>query len=176
MTLLEDYLDNYENKELSSSIYKMYKDFGYEDEELYQIDLEFMLNNIYNIKIIEKPILEIRKKRINQSEFRKKIIERFNNKCIITGNDCIDELEACHIIPVATNEDYSIDNGLLLEKNIHCTFDKYLWSINPDTFIIEVYGDNCGSIKKYEGKKLDLSDEIKSNLREHYNIFKSNGK
>jgi hypothetical protein len=75
----------------------MYKDFGYEDDELYQIDLEFMLNNIYTIKIIETPVLEIRKKRINQSEFRKNIIERFNNKCIITGNDCIDELEACHI-------------------------------------------------------------------------------
>ena len=53
----------------------MYKNFNYDDDELYQIDLEFMLNNIYNIKIIEKPILEIRKKRINQSEFRKKIIE-----------------------------------------------------------------------------------------------------
>ena len=62
MTLLEEYLDNYENKELPSSIYTMYKDFGYEDEELYQIDLEFMLNSIYNIKIIEKPVLEIRKK------------------------------------------------------------------------------------------------------------------
>ena len=65
----------------------MYKDFEYEDDKLYQIDLEFMLNNIYTIKIIETPVLEI----------RKKIIERFNNKCIITGNDCIDELEACHI-------------------------------------------------------------------------------
>lgn len=170
MTLLEDYLDNYENKELSSSIYKMYKDFNYEDDELYQIDLEFMLNNIYNIKIIEEPILEIRKKRINQSEFRKKIIERFNNKCIITGNDCIDELEACHIIPVATNDDYSIDNGLLLEKNIHCTFDKYLWAINPDTFRIE--SKNIGTIKKYQNVQLQLFDDMRDNLRQHYNIYK----
>jgi predicted restriction endonuclease len=171
MTLLEDYLDNYENKELPSSIYTMHNDFGYNDEELYQIDLEFMLNNIYNIKIIETPVLEIRKKRINQSEFRKKIIERFNNKCIITGNDCIDELEACHIIPVATNEDYSIDNGLLLEKNIHCTVDKYLWSINPDTFQIE--SKNIGTIKKYQDMKLELFDDMIDNLRQHYNIYKS---
>ena len=57
----------------------MYKDFGYEDDELYQIDLEFMLNNIYTIKIIETPVLEIRKKRINQSEFRKNIIHLIIN-------------------------------------------------------------------------------------------------
>jgi hypothetical protein len=41
--------------------------------------LEFMLNNIYTIKIIETPVLEIRKKRINQSEFRKNIIHLIIN-------------------------------------------------------------------------------------------------
>ena len=167
MTKLEEYLDKYNNSELENSIFNRYKDFGYEDEDLYYIDLEFMLDNIYNIKIIETKL-----KRMGQQEFRQKILELYNNKCIVSGNDCIIELEAAHIIPVSSQEDYSLHNGLLLERNIHVSFDKYFWSINPETFMIEVK-DNCGSIKKYEEKKLDLSDEVKSNLREHYNKFKS---
>lgn len=165
MTLLENYLDNYNNKELCSSIYSMYKKFNYDDEDIYHIDLDFMLNNIYNIKIVEQ-----RLKRIGQQEFKNKILELYHNKCVVTGNDCLEELEAAHIIPVSEVEDYSLDNGLLLERNIHVTFDKYFWSINPDTFIIKSL--NKGTIAKYQGKKLDLPENLKENLRVHYNKFK----
>ena len=169
MTKLEDFLDNYDNQELSSNIFSMYKEFNYDDDELFQIDLEFLLNNIYNIKIVEHKI-----KRIGQVEFRQLLLERFNNRCIVTGNDCDRELEACHIIPVATNEDYSLENGLLLNTSIHKTFDKYYWSINPDTFQIEILNDvNIGSIKQYQNIKLSLHDDMKDYLREHYNIFMS---
>jgi predicted restriction endonuclease len=166
MTLLENYLDNYDNKELCSSIYSMYKKFDYDDEDIYHMDLDFLLNNIYNIKIIEE-----RHKRMGQQEFKKKILELYNNKCIVTGNNCCEELEAAHIIPVSEEEDYSLDNGLLLERNIHVTFDKYFWSINPDTFIIESL--NKGTIANYNGNKLDLPDNLKYNLRKHYNKFKN---
>ena len=165
MTLLENYLDMYNNKELCSSIYSMYKKFNYDDEDIYHIDLDFMLNNIYNIKIVEQ-----RHKRMGQKEFKNKILELYHNKCVVTGNDCLEELEAAHIIPVSEVEDYSLDNGLLLERNIHVTFDKYFWSINPDTFVIESL--NKGTIAKYQGKKLDLPKNLKENLREHYNKFK----
>lgn len=165
MTLLENYLDMYNNKELCSSIYSMYKKFNYDDEDIYHIDLDFMLNNIYNIKIVEQC-----HKRMGQKEFKRKILELYNNKCIVTDNDCTEELEAAHIIPVSEEEDYSLDNGLLLERNIHVTFDKYFWSINPDTFIIESL--NKGTIAKYRGKKLDLPENLKDNLRKHYNKFR----
>lgn len=169
MTILEDFLDNYDNQELSSNIFTMYKEFKYDDDELFQIDLEFLLNNIYNIKIVES-----KTKRMGQEEFRQLLLERFNNRCIVSGNDCSIELEACHIIPVATNEDYSLENGLLLERNIHNTFDKYYWSINPDTFQIEILNDiNIGSIRKYQNIKLSLHDDMKDYLREHYDIFMS---
>ena len=147
MTKLEEYLDKITNTELEDCIFSRYKDFDYDDEDIFQIDLEFLLNNIYDIKIVES-----KQKRLGQQEFRQKVLELYDSKCIISKNDCITELEACHIIPISTEEDYSLNNSLLLEHNIHSTFDKYLWSINPDTFIIEVK-DNCGSIKKYEGKK-----------------------
>jgi len=142
MTILEDFLDNYDNKELSSNIFSRYKEFNYDDDELFQIDLEFLLNNIYKIKIVEPKI-----KRMCRAEFRQSLFERFNNRCIVTGNDCPLELEACHIISVATNEDYSLENGLLLNTNIHKTFDKYYWSINPDTFQIEILNKSVKNIK-----------------------------
>ena len=82
-----------------------------------------------------------------------------------------------YIILVATNEDYSLENSLLLERNIHNTFDKYYWSINPDTFQIEILNDiNIGSIRKYQNIKLSLHDDMKDYLREHYDIFMSKQK
>lgn len=165
MTKLEEYLDKITNTELEDCIFSRYKDFDYDDEDIFQIDLEFLLNNIYDIKIVES-----KQKRLGQQEFRQKVLELYDSKCIISKNDCIAELEACHIIPISTEEDYSLNNSLLLERNIHSTFDKYLWSINPDTFIIEVK-DNCGSIKKYEGKKIKLNNNIKNNLYQHYKNF-----
>ena len=111
---------------------------------------------------------------MEQVEFRQQLLDRFNNRCIVMGNDCPLELEACHIIPVATNEDYSLENSLLLERNIHNTFDKYYWAINPDTFQMEILNDvNIGTIKKYQNIKLLLCDDMKDYLREHYNIFMS---
>ena len=46
MTKLEDYIDKINNKELEDSIFNKYKDFDYDDEDIFQIDLEFLLNNI----------------------------------------------------------------------------------------------------------------------------------
>ena len=86
----------------------------------------------------------------------------------------MDELTAAHIIPIKENENYDIDNGLLLTENLHKTFDKYRWSINPDTLLIEINKNiDVGSIKKYQNYKvpLQINTELYSNLLLHYNIF-----
>jgi len=41
---LEQYLDITKDKNLD---YKFYKEFGYDDEEIFELDYEFMINNIY---------------------------------------------------------------------------------------------------------------------------------
>lgn len=169
MNRLEQYLDNYDNKELTNSIYKMYKDFLYENEDLYLFHLDFLLENVYSIKIIEN-----KRKRLNQTEFRKQIIKKFNSTCIISGITCIDELTAAHIIPITEDENYDIDNGLLLVENLHKTFDKYFWSINPDSLLIEINQNiNVGSIQKYNNLKINLqmNNMLYSNLRIHYDLF-----
>lgn len=167
---LEEYLDKLENTTVSNNDIYDYESFGYQDEYLFNIHLDFLLEFCYNIKIVEN-----KKIRLNQKKFRKELFRKYNSKCIISDNDCIDEIKAAHIIPVADDESYDIDNGLLLTSTLHDTYDKYLWSINPETLQIEINETkNVGQIKNYNRKKinLELNDDLKNNLLYHYNNFK----
>lgn len=127
-----------------------------------------------NRKKIDKEYLtyEDNEKRLNQINFRDEIINNYS-KCIITNNECLDELEACHIIELNNGGTYDINNGLLIEKNLHATFDKYLWCINPDTLKIEVKEGHYGSIKKYEGKMVNITMNpyLYINMLNRYQLF-----
>ncbi len=94
-------------------------------------DIMIYFNIKYSINIDK---YDFSKNRIGQKEFRTGLIERFG-RCIITGSDIFD---ACHIIPYSESEDMNIDNGILLSKTYHDYFDKYIWTINPYTFNIEI--------------------------------------
>jgi hypothetical protein len=45
--LLENILDKFDNKELYNDIIKQSRIFGYTDIDLFNIDIQFMLNNLY---------------------------------------------------------------------------------------------------------------------------------
>lgn len=170
MNNLENYLDKLDGQNIDKTIYDDYERFGYEDEMLFHHHLNFMLDNLYYINIVE-PM----KIRLNQEQFRANILERFNNKCVITDENCIDELDAAHIVEVRYREDYDVDNGLLLTKNLHSTFDKNYWSISPNTLKIEINQNiqNIGSIKDYQWKTLNLklNQYLLNNLMERYQKF-----
>ena len=168
MSKLELFFDNNSNN-ITTAIYNEYESYDYEDQNLFELDVNFLAEHIYKVKITEaRPV------RIGQSEFRKAVILHYNNKCIVTGTDCIDEIEAAHIMPFSDGGIYSVMNGLPLKSSIHKTFDKYLWSINPNTLCIEIkMNKNVGEIKQYKGKKIfeKINDELKKNLSYHYNNF-----
>ena len=157
--IIKDFLDNYQK-------------YNYDDESEMELDLNILLKVKYkNIKRVEERTELDRK---FQKRFKKDLLERYNNKCIISNNDCKDELEAAHIIAVSEHGSYDVDNGLLLSSNLHKTFDKYYWSINPNTLVIEIKENtNVGSITKYKGIKIDieLNHTILKNLEYHYNKF-----
>ena len=171
MQNLELFLDLYDNNEINMNIYNKYKIFGYEDKDAFILDLNFLLKNIYDIKLIS---IEDNDKRIGQQEFKKILLKKYGFKCLITNNDCIDELEACHIVPESQTINFDISNGLILDKNIHSTFNKYYWSINPETLEVEVLNNkNVGSISKYKNMYINLgmTYKLKQNLIKHYAIF-----
>jgi hypothetical protein len=68
--------------------------------------------------------------RRGQQEFREKLLQIYE-KCLVTGCDAQDVLEAAHIRPYCKEGTFEVSNGLLLRADIHTLFD--LGSIAIDT-------------------------------------------
>jgi len=174
---LEEYLDTISTnpyKKIPIQIINTWEYFGYPCSKIFKSDLELLIQNVYpEIKLIENS-----NSRLSQEEFRSGLIIKFSGKCVITQNDSLDELEAAHIVEVKNQGNSTISNGLLLEANLHKTFDKYYWTINPDTLEIEVNPSNITrskSIQNYIGKKIliQLDPFLYANLKKRYEIFLS---
>ena len=137
------------------------------------LDVNFLLNTLHtDVSIIEKG----KSKRYKQEVFRKKVIERYKS-CIVTGALDEAELEAAHIIPHKDVNSCDLDNGILLNRMIHKTFDNYNWSINPKTLKIEINKSTkdkrVSSILLYENKKIKIENSSITYLHEHYHKFLS---
>ena len=77
-----------------------------------------------------KSIAEIVRRR-GQAKFRKTLLEAYNSKCVVTGCDAAEALEAAHITPYLGEETNHPQNGLLLRADIHSLFDLGLLSVDP---------------------------------------------
>ena len=96
-------------------------------------------------------------------KFKKDVKYRYNESCIITGND-MDSCDIAHIVPFCDStefEKYDVDNGLILSKDLHALFDKNLLKINPDTLIIEISPEKLQNKKntcnQYHGLKINVN-------------------
>lgn len=92
-------------------------------------------------EIIERPY---------QNIFRKNILFSYEKKCLITGVNIDNILEAAHIIDVKYNGSDKIENGLCLRSDIHQLFDS-------------------GNLKIFPNGKLWLSET--ASLKENYNFL-----
>ncbi len=72
--------------------------------------------------------------RRGQTEFRRKLLQDFWGRCVITGCDAESALEAAHIVRFLGVQSDNRLNGLLLRADIHTLFDEYLIGIHPDSF------------------------------------------
>lgn len=140
-------------------------------EDEYKSKINNIIDNnllfVENNKLIRNPIA--------QDMYRKAIINRYK-KCIISNMN-IEVCEACHIIPFSESNNFDINNGLLLNSNLHKLFDKYYWSINPETLCVEV-SKKCNTydcITIYNNKHLVILKQFNETieyLKEHYKQFK----
>ncbi len=108
--------------------------------------------------------------RVNQRDFRQRILASYNHKCCITGIDIPDLLIASHIIPWAKNKEERLNprNGLCLNAIHDRAFDRGLITIAND-FTIKL-SDAILSKRKdeslqkyffaYENKKIILPDRF----------------
>jgi len=159
-------------------------------------NLEDIFNNLLNkyyyfdiqlgyftyLDYLEKNNLDIKDKKLKWNEIRKdydfknSVKKIYNEKCVISNVD-MDECSICHIKPLGVSNDdekYDCNNGLILSKSLHRLYDKYLFTINPETFQI-IISDNIKnknlSINQYMDKKLSLNPFSKKYLEYHFNIF-----
>lgn len=72
-------------------------------------------------------------RRRGQPKFRAALLEAYNGKCVITGCDAEDALEAAHISPYRGDKSHDLQNGLLLRADLHSLFDLGKLAIDPAT-------------------------------------------
>lgn len=158
------------NKIITNDIYNRHKEFNYDNKDEFKIILDHLID-IYNISLVEPKQL-----RTEQQKFRNKIIAR-DKCCIISGFD-ESECEAAHIVPLNIEYNFDQNNGILLNSNLHKTYDDGYWCINPESLNVEL------NINKINDKKLSclmynnikanihLNDEMLFYLNERYKMFK----
>ena len=131
--------------------------------------LKLLYQHKYNTIITRNTTMQVR---TNQAAFRAKVLSEYNEKCAITDITITAILEAAHVIPVDGNND-CVDNSLLLSKNMHGLFDRFLISINPESNALELSKSIMGKgLDSYIGKVIKHKVSYK-NLNWHYEQFKN---
>jgi hypothetical protein len=83
-------------------------------------------------------VLRAISERKGQKPFIDALRKRYGDRCMISGCELMDVVEAAHIKPYQNENDNNPANGLLLRADLHTLFDLYLIGIEPDTLIVRV--------------------------------------
>lgn len=70
--------------------------------------------------------------RLGQGAFRVVVTDAYGRRCAITRERTLPALEAAHIRPYAEGGQHSLENGLLLRRDIHSLFDGGYVTVTPD--------------------------------------------
>lgn len=83
-------------------------------------------------------VFVLKKIRRNQSHFKLNLIQLYGLKCMISGVDIPELIDAAHIISYSSSGINHTNNGLLLRVDLHRLFDANLIRINPKTFKVKI--------------------------------------
>jgi len=108
----------------------------------------------------EKVLRSIRVRR-GQRAFRDKLIRRYGARCMASGCELMDIVEAAHIDPFRGEKDNHPENGLLLRTDLHTLFDLNLMGINPDGFVLRFHSKvRDESYRNLSGKSLQIGGRL----------------
>jgi hypothetical protein len=91
-----------------------------------------------NMSDTRQSILREIKARRGQRKFRVALLKRYGQRCVITGCELADVLEAAHIWPYRGERDNHAENGLLLRADLHTLFDLDLVAIEPQSLQVHL--------------------------------------
>lgn len=83
-----------------------------------------------DIESAKEKIAQTIASRQGQEKFRQDLINNYGVRCLITGPNIENILEAAHIKPYSEGGTFKISNGLLLRADIHTLFDLGLIAID----------------------------------------------
>lgn len=103
------------------------------------------------------------RQRIGQAQFRAELLSRFRNRCAISGDQPPEILEAAHLYRYAETPHHDSRGGLLLRRDLHALFDKWLLAIDPADWTIRVAPKLLAfpSIAELDGRPLDLEPQLR---------------
>lgn len=70
--------------------------------------------------------------RLGQGGFKSLVRVAYEKRCAVTGHKIVPTLQAAHIVPVSSQGENRIDNGLLLRSDVHTMFDRGYLGVAPD--------------------------------------------
>lgn len=134
----------------------------------------------------ERPIVQTLISRpFREESFRRHVRAAYDNRCAVTGLRLINgggrpEVQAAHIMPVASNGPDSVRNGLALSGTVHWLFDRGLISIADDLSLIappKLIPEALGALVQHGRPLFKPSDETarphRSFIEHHRNhVFK----
>lgn len=82
--------------------------------------------------------LRVGKYRVGQQRFREVLLRRFGEVCAFTGPQPSAALEAAHLYRYSETPEHKADAGLLLRRDLHSLFDRWLVSVDPSTWLLRV--------------------------------------
>jgi len=116
---------------------------------------DYVPNDVDERSKIYKAIIQRR----GQKEFREAVRELYGDKCVITGCEILDVLEAAHINSYKGEKDNHATNGLLLRADIHTLFDLDLIGIEPNNLKIHLSKlVNKNGYEKLENTSLQIAN------------------
>ena len=119
--------------------------------------------------------------RPGSSEFRKKVLDSYAQKCAVSGISSVEAIEVAHIVPYYGTESDHIENALPLRADIHKLFDTGMLIIyfneEDGKFRIKCHGYVMKDYSHYHNQELNLpADQNNSPSRfallEHQKLFK----
>ncbi|MEQ8434088.1 MAG: HNH endonuclease [Oceanicaulis sp.] len=105
----------------------------------------------------------ITRPRLGQGAFRVNVSDAYRHSCAITDTKVLPALDAAHIRPYAIGGDHSVQNGILLRKDVHSVFDAGFATFDEEwRFIVsprvkEVF-NNGNEYRRLHGKQLALPE------------------
>ena len=101
------------------------------------------------------------KPRLGQGTFRINVTRAYGNECAVSGTRVTPALDAAHIKPFALGGDHSIQNGILLRKDIHSVFDAGFATIDDQGRLVvssqvKSIFNNGNEYRRLHGKQMRL--------------------